>query len=133
MNFRSWSIGTLAILLTVLFTAVTGRAGTKSAGGSPAAAPPAQVLRQAYVHLAVADHDYKGHRVRAMKQIEAAAKLLGIDLKGDGKGHEVQGVSDEHLRTAQGLLQQAAPGLTGKPLTHINNAIKQLTTALSIR
>jgi hypothetical protein len=39
-----------------------------------------------------------------LKQIEAAAKLLGVNVRGDGKGHENQGVSDAQLRTAQGLL-----------------------------
>jgi len=47
---------------------------------APAAAltSPAAVasLRQSYATLAVADHDYKGHRVKAMKAIEAACKLL---------------------------------------------------------
>ncbi len=133
MHLRSWSFGALATLVTFLFTAVTARAGAGSAWAPSASAAPAQLLRQAYVRLSVADHDYMGHRVRAMRQIEAAAKLLGVDLKGDGKGHEPQGTSDQQLHAAQALLQQAAPGLTGKPLTRVNNAIQQITTALSIR
>jgi hypothetical protein len=63
------------------------------AGPSPAAG----LLVQAYTTLGQADHDYKGHRVAAMKQIEAAAKLLGVNVRGDGKGHEKQGVSDAQL------------------------------------
>jgi hypothetical protein len=31
------------------------------------------------------------------------------------------------------LLQEAVPLLTGKSLAHVNNAIAQITTALSIR
>jgi len=96
-------------------------------------APPANLLRQAYVALSVADHDYKGHRVEAMKQIEAAAKLLRIDIRGDGRGHEKQGVSDEQLRIARGMLEQARAGLTGKPLKHVDRAINQINIALKIR
>jgi hypothetical protein len=98
-----------------------------------APSPPAGLLVQAYATLGRADHDYKGHRIAAMKQIEAAAKLLGVDVHGDGKGHEHQGVSDAQLRTAQGLLQQAQPGLSGKPLRHVNKALQQLSIALSIK
>lgn len=96
-------------------------------------APAANLLRQAYVTLSMADHDYKGHRVEAMKQIEAAAKLLRMDLRGDGKGHEKQAVSDEQLRIARGMLQQASAGLTGKPLKHVERAINQINIALKIR
>jgi hypothetical protein len=99
------------------------------AGPSPAAG----LLVQAYATLGQADHDYKGHRVAAMKQIEAAAKLLGVNVRGDGKGHEKQGVSDAQLRTAQGLLQQARSGLSGKPLRHVNKALEQLSIALAIK
>ena len=98
-----------------------------------APAPAAGLLVQAYTTLEQADHDYKGHRMAAMKQIEAAAKLLGVKVRGDGKGHEQQGVSDAQLRTAQGLLQQAQSGLSGKPLRHVNKALQQLSIALSIK
>jgi len=94
---------------------------------------PANLLQQAYVTLEMADHDYKGHRAAAMKQIEAAGHELGISVHGNGHGHEQQGISDEQLRTAQSLLQQAAPGLKGRPLKHVNHALKQIAIALSIR
>jgi len=90
-------------------------------------------LEDAYATLAHADHDYKGHRVRAMKQIELAAKELGGAISGKGKGHEPQGTSDAQLRAARELLQQASAGLSGKPLKHVNAAIAQITTALAIR
>jgi len=92
-----------------------------------------ELLVQAYTALAQADHDYKGHRVAAMKQIEAAGKLLGVSVQGGGKGHEKQVVSDEQLRSAQALLEQARPGLSGKPLKHVNKALQQLAIALKIR
>ena len=96
-------------------------------------AAPADLLRQAYVALSAADHDYQGHRIRAMKQIEAAGNVVGVSLAGDGKGHELQGVSDQQLRTAQGLLQQARPGLPTKAQRHVDKALAQLSTALSIK
>ena len=98
-----------------------------------APAPAAGLLVQAYSTLEQADHDYKGHRKAAMKQIEAAARLLGVSVRGKGKGHEPQGVSDAQLRSAQGLLQQAQSGLSGKPLRHVNKALQQLSIALNIK
>ena len=98
-------------------------------------AAPATVdlLKQAYATLSVADHDYQGHRVRAMKQIEAAASVVGVSVAGNGKGHEAQVVSDQQLRTAQTLLQQARPGLPAKAQKHVDKALEQITTALSIK
>ena len=69
----------------------------------------------------------------AMKQIEAAAKTLGVNLKGDGHAHEAQGVSDDHLVYAQGLLENLAGAVGGPGLKHIQSAIEQLTIALSVR
>jgi hypothetical protein len=96
-------------------------------------AAPVDLLRQAYGELATADHDYKGHRVAAMRQVADAARLLGVKLGGDARHHEKQGVSDDHLRAAQGLLQQAGSGLSGKPLKHVLAAEKQLSIALTIK
>ena len=39
----------------------------------------------------------------------------------------------EHLRAAQGLLQQAASGLSGKALKHVRSAEKDLSVALSVK
>ncbi|HVM47380.1 MAG TPA: hypothetical protein VMU04_05100 [Candidatus Acidoferrum sp.] len=91
------------------------------------------LLVQAYTALEQADHDYKGHRVEAMKHVEAAAKLLGVSVRGEGKGHEKQGMSDEQLRSAQSLLQEARGGLKGKPLKQVNKALQQISVALSIK
>ena len=98
-----------------------------------AAPAPGDLLVQAYTTLSAADHDYKGHRVAAMRHIEAAAKLLGVNLKGDGKGHEKQAVSDAQLRAAQTALQQAAAVLSGPAQKHVEKAEKELSIALSIK
>jgi hypothetical protein len=95
------------------------------------------LLAQAYNVLSIADHDYQGHRVRAMKHIEAAAKKLGVSLQGNGTGHEQQATSDAQLRQAQALLQQVSAALasTKHPavMKQVTAAINELTVALSIK
>lgn len=90
-------------------------------------------LDQAYGLLRQADHDYKGHRARAMHQIEDAARELGAALSGDGKAGEKQATSDSQLHNAQSLLQQAVGEITGKPHHHVAQAINQLNIALSVK
>ncbi len=90
-------------------------------------------LISAYATLERADHDYKGHRKEAMLQIEAAAKELGINVRGDGKGREKQGVSDEQLRAARKMLEDSRAELHGRPLKHVNRAIEQISVALKIK
>ena len=116
-------IGVVALLCFVFSFCTTAIAGP----------PPGELLREAYGRLEKADHDYKGHRKDAMKQIEEAAKLVGVKVRGDGRGHEKQGVSDEHVREAEKLLQQARAGLSGKALRHVNKALEHLSTALKIK
>jgi len=93
----------------------------------------AVLLNDAYATLAQAKHDYKGHRVRAMKQIELALGEVGAKVSKTARPRESQGTSDAQLRAAQGLLQQAAAGLSGKALKHTNAAISQLNEALAIK
>lgn len=94
-------------------------------------------LRQAYGTLAVADHDYKGHRVRAMKAIAAACRLLGTDITGEGVGREKQAFSDAQLQQVLATVQQvrnslASAGTQPRVVKHLDAAINQLTIALSI-
>ena len=94
-------------------------------------------LHQAYRILATGDHDYKGHRAAAMKQVKAAADLLGLDLRGDDKDKERQVLSDDQLREARGHLVNVLGASEVKDQkkisNHINAAIKQIDVALSIR
>jgi hypothetical protein len=146
MNYsprRSYKL--VAVLVLVLSYGLVIPAGPTATGQqtAPAQQPTlsaqseAALLSQAYNILAAANHDYKGHRVRAMKQIEAAAKLLGANLQGNGPGHEQQPVSDAQLRQAQALLQQLSTGLAPtRPKAvhaHIEAAINQINIALSIK
>jgi hypothetical protein len=122
----------LILVLTLSF--VTTR--SVSAASSPAVSE-SQALHDAYATLSKADHDYKGHRMTAMRHIERACKLLGSPIKGDGKAGEAQGVSDDQLRAAQGILQNArslaAANNQKQVLTQIDAALSELTTALSIK
>ena len=97
----------------------------------------AKALTSAYLILATGDHDYKGHRVKAMHQIEAAGKLLGMDLSGDAKGHKPQALSDDKLREARGMLETVlnAAEVKSQPRIskHITEAINQINVALTIR
>lgn len=98
-----------------------------------ASPPPGGLLIQAYATLAQADHDYKGHRADAMKQIEAAGKAMGVNVRGDGRNREPQGLSDAQLRAAQGMLLQARAGLRGRALRHVDRALRHISTALRIK
>jgi hypothetical protein len=97
----------------------------------------AGMLRHAYAILSTGDHDYKGHRVKAMHAVEAAADLLGMNIRGDNKDRQPQALSDATLREAEGLLQSvlgSAEVKSQKRVTkHIDEAIKQINLALSIR
>ena len=145
-----------AVLVTVLACGVSLRAATASMPPAPKAfgAGPlndsvtgpnqlqtvdfseAKTLTRAYLILATGDHDYKGHRVKAMHQIEAAAKLLGVNLGGDAKDRQKQVLSDDKLREASGLLETVlgAAEVKGQPriAKHVTEAINQINIALSI-
>jgi hypothetical protein len=97
----------------------------------------ANMMINAYDILATGDHDYKGHRVKAMHQIEAAAKLLDVKLSGDDKVKQKQILSDEKLLEARNLLNKVLDNaeVKGQPKVskHISDAIAQLSVALSIK
>jgi hypothetical protein len=104
--------------------------------GTPATGD-VQSLTQAYSTLASADHDYKGHRIKAMHAIKKAARLMGQKIGGDGKVKEQQTLSDDQLRGVQSTLQKVRGSVGGrnsqKVVGHINSAIHELTVALSIK
>lgn len=99
--------------------------------------PEANMLQRAYEILATGDHDYKGHRVKAMHAVKAAADLLGYDLGGDDRYKEKQALSDDKLREARDLLKNvlgAAEVKDQKRISkHIEGAIRDINTALKIK
>jgi hypothetical protein len=117
-----------SILMTVVLLAFGLISQAQAQPGNATA-----LLNDAYATLAQAKHDYKGHRVKAMKQIELALGEAGAKVTRTTKTHEPQGTSDAQLRAAESLIQQAKAGLSGKALQHANAAIKQINEALSIR
>ena len=97
----------------------------------------AEILRRAYRILATGDHDYDGHRVRAMHAVEEAGRLLGMDLDGDLKDRTPQRLSDDKLREAEGFINQVRGAAEVKDqkriVRHLNEAVKQINIALRIR
>jgi hypothetical protein len=95
-----------------------------------------ELLRQAYFTLFRADHDYDGHRIRAMEQTAHAARILGMELRGDGPAGERQGASDQQLSQAKALLEQALSLLAThhrpRAAEFVNNAIRHINIALRI-
>ncbi len=95
------------------------------------------MLRQAYHILAHGDHDYKGNRVKAVHAVEAAGKLLGLNLRGDDKDREPQALSDAKLREAQSLISNvlaSAEVKNQKRVTkHLEAAINHINVALAVK
>jgi len=113
-------------------------ANFNSGGRGPANPADVQAVTQAYRLLEQADHDYQGHRAKAMKHLHQAGRVLGVALKGDGKAGEQQGTSDSQLKQAQSVLQQMSANQASGPrhqraMQHVQRALGELQTALSIK
>ncbi|NBV24963.1 MAG: hypothetical protein EBS05_23965 [Proteobacteria bacterium] len=113
--------------------------GKKKKGAAGATADPSELgaLRDAYNTLALADHDYMGHRHKAMHHLDQAAHLLGGDFSGDGKAGEPQKLSDAQLTAVKGSLEKLRGTIAtqGRPklLNQVDDAIKEIGIALTIR
>jgi hypothetical protein len=98
---------------------------------------PREELVHAYVLLKLANHDYDGHRVKAMEEVEAAGKALGLNLEGGGSEHERQLKSDEQIAEARRLLREARNKLEvqdrDRVASHVEKAIKEINVALKIK
>ena len=117
-----------SLFLALFLTTIPLRAQTST--------PGAGLLQTAYTNLAEAKHDYRGHRVKAMWHLQAAAKQLGIKLQGAGKIRERQVASDAQLRTAESQLEQTASALTEsnpQAAEQVKKAIAEISAALRIR
>jgi hypothetical protein len=137
-------------------------------GRAPSIAPgtlqfqEATALRQAFVLLAAGNHDYGGHRWKAMKAVKAAllplddfvlkhgtaemkaATALGKEAVASAeaaaskapKVHEPPPASDALLRQAAQLLGQVRPTLVANQqqhvLNHVNRAIGEIKAALKV-
>ena len=94
-------------------------------------------LRKAYLNLVAGNHDYKGHRAKALKHVEAAGQALGLNIAGDGKAHSQQKNSDTDLNAAKAALQSVLEiaKTQGQPQLekNVTAAIKEIDTALKIK
>jgi hypothetical protein len=101
------------------------------------AEPPRDELVHAYHLLKKADHDYAGHRVKAMDAIQAAARDLGLEVGGDLPEKERQWKSDDQLIEARRLLRDAKEKLEARDrdrvADHVDTAIKEIDAALNAK
>jgi len=56
------------------------------------AEPPRQEVVHAYVLLKHANHNYEGHRARALEHLQSAGKALNLKLEGDADNRERQAI-----------------------------------------
>ena len=108
-----------------------------SFGFSAYAEPPRDELVHAYHLLKKADHDYDGHRVKAMKAVEAAGRGLGLELGGDLPDRERQWKSDDQLIEARRLLRDSRDKLESQDrdrvAANVEKAIKEINAALGVK
>jgi hypothetical protein len=123
------------IPVLLLGLSLPAKAETAQPPGPAVTGPPNGPLTQAYVILSMSNRDYQGHRVKAMKHLEAAAKELGFSLQGEGKGQgrKQQIISDQQLQVAQRDLQQALPGLPPKAQAQVQKAVDEISAALKVK
>jgi len=138
-RLRLWHTAVVAMVVIVGFATVQTAQAVDEKRPSPNAAAPGEVqtLRKAYALLAVADHDYDGHRAMAMGAIDVACRLMGSDVRSEGVGHEQQGESDTQLKQAKALLEtvrgSAAVAKNERAQRHVDRAIDELKVALGIK
>lgn len=138
--FSTWPILIASLLLAFgLSTQTRAQTTLHPKATHPQAKPQAQsgnantLLDDAYATLAQCKHDYDGHRVRAMKQIELALGVEGGRVSGHGNARESQGASDAQMRAAEGLLNEAKGSVSKKGMRHVDRALEQLQVALRIK
>jgi hypothetical protein len=98
------------------------------------AEPPREELVHAYFLLKHANHNYEGHRMKAMEHVEAAGKALNLKLEGDAKGEERQWKSDQMLAEARHLLYHARGAFEAqdrdRAAAHLDKAINEIDRAI---
>ncbi len=122
--------------LTFAIIASAGTFLTASASAAAAEAPREE-LTHAYRLLQRANSDYAGHKAKAMDDIAAADKLLGLTAIGELPERERQWKSDEQLREARRLLGDVREKMEARDRERIavdlDAAITQLDDALKVK
>jgi hypothetical protein len=116
------------------FTLLLATVLALSFGSRALAESPREEVAHAYYHLKYADHDYDGHRLAALREVETVGHELGINLAGDGPGEERQWKSDRKLEEARRLLRHAHEKLEARDRQHVagnvERAIHEIDAAL---
>jgi hypothetical protein len=109
----------------------------------PHAEAAVKKLHEIKLLLESADHDYKGHRVAAIRHLNTAIRELGGHAKGAGGGGNIvpQKLSDDQLKAAVvdlAAMEKILAGASTHPraaaaAVAVAGAIKELETALMIR
>jgi hypothetical protein len=98
------------------------------------AEPPRQELVHAYVLLKNANHNYEGHRARALEHLQAAGKALNLKLEGDADNRERQWKSDQMMAEARHLLYHARGAFERHDrdiaAAHVDKAIEEIDRAI---
>ena len=122
----------------------------------------ASALRRAYILMALANHNYDGHRAKAMKAVESAVGILDSHVARKGTGaqkwrtlqedvtaarakegakrdlpvHELQILSHKQMRDALALLVEVDVALARNNqkavLGHVNKAVQEVRIALAL-
>jgi hypothetical protein len=98
---------------------------------------PREELAHAYYLLKAAKADYGGHRHKALDEVEAAGRGLGIELKGGVEERERQWESDKQIEEARRLLADVRDRMEAQDRDriahHLDEAIKEVNAALRKR
>jgi hypothetical protein len=119
----------------------------KARGGDGGRDPESiNLLHAAHHKLHEADHDYGGHRLRALEHVGTALRHLGADAptgwSGAGGGTMPQFASDNILREARSTLDMIRDRLRGMPAAAaghghargaVDAAIREIDVALTVR
>jgi len=158
------AIAVAVLAMSIGFAATTftaDAAGTRANATQRVATEAAEVtaLRPALQLLEEADHDYKGHRAKAMEDIAQACKILGTEIKAAGTRPatragtrpatkpathphkdgepEPQNVSDTQLHEALTIVKNVRKGIATGTQPHIaeklDDAIKEINDALEVK
>ncbi len=129
-----WPLFTAAALAMSLTLAAVSQAGKKpkpapqKAPANPAAATlqfeEAQALREAFIMLAGGNHDYAGHRVKAMASLKHALGILDGHIMTHGtKAQKAATKKEQAVAAAAEAAGNRTPGLHTHSAVHVHTRV----------